>query len=79
MYTQKIIGINIKRLRESKGWSQCKLADNSGLHYTYISGIERGICNPSIGVLFKIALALNVDVIALFKQDECFLPDKTTE
>jgi len=42
MSIQNILGANIRRYREEKGWSQDKLSDESGLHRTYISGIERG-------------------------------------
>ena len=38
----KIFGSNVRRIREQYGWSQDHLADESGLHRTYISGIERG-------------------------------------
>lgn len=50
----------MRRIRESKGWSQDKLADESGLHRTYISGIERGVRNPTIEIVSVIALALEV-------------------
>lgn len=51
----------MRRIRESKGWSQDKLADESGLHRTYISGIERGVRNPTIEIVSVIALALEVN------------------
>lgn len=31
---------NLIKLREEKGWSQEDLADEAGLHRTYVSGIE---------------------------------------
>lgn len=36
------------------------LPDESGLHRTYISGIERGIRNPTLSVVAKVSQALNV-------------------
>lgn len=54
------IGRNIQRLRTAKGWSQEELAFQAGLHRTYISGVERGVRNPTVTVLEKIAQALNI-------------------
>jgi DNA-binding XRE family transcriptional regulator len=51
------VGLNLKKLREEQGYSQ---VDHCGLHRTYISGIERGICNPTVVILDKIARALKV-------------------
>ena len=48
----------MKRLREAQGWSQEELADRAGVHRTYVSGVERGIRNPTITVLEKLAEAL---------------------
>lgn len=42
--------------------TQEELAEKADLHWTYISGIERGVRNVSIGNLFHIASALNVRV-----------------
>ena len=54
------IGRNIQRLRAAKGWSQEELAFQAGLHRTYISGVERGVRNPTVTVLEQIAHALSV-------------------
>ena len=56
----KIFGSNVRRIREQYGLSQDHLADESGLHRTYISGIERGIRNPTLSVVAKVSQALNV-------------------
>ena len=37
-----IFGNNMRLLRHKKGMSQETLADESGLHRTYIGGVERG-------------------------------------
>lgn len=54
----KQVGQNIRKLRDAKGWSQEDFADKIGIHRTYISGIERGVRNPTIRVLDKIAKTL---------------------
>ncbi|WP_395816139.1 helix-turn-helix domain-containing protein [Devosia sp.] len=48
----------MKRLREAQGISQEDLADRAGVHRTYVSGVERGVRNPTVTVLEKIAGAL---------------------
>ncbi|WP_371130819.1 helix-turn-helix domain-containing protein [Phenylobacterium sp.] len=48
----------MKRLREAKGWSQEELADQASIHRTYVSGVERGVRNPTVTVLEKLAIAL---------------------
>ena len=61
MGIQTVFGANVRLLRESLGWSQDMLAEKSGLHRTYISGVERGVRNPTIEVVQQIAIALSVD------------------
>lgn len=51
---------NVKRLRNSKKWSQETLAKKSGLHRTYISSIENKNRNVSLINVKKIADALSV-------------------
>lgn len=60
MDVRKRLSANIKRLRSEKGWSQEELADQAGLHRTYISGVERGVRNPTVTVVERIAQALEV-------------------
>lgn len=67
MTIQITLGNNVRRIRESKGWSQDKLSEESGLHRTYISGIERGVRNPTIEIVQEIALALGVSPSQLLK------------
>lgn len=57
---QWVLGENVRRLRERRGWTQDQLAEQAGLHYTYVSGIERGRRNVTIDVLARIASALRV-------------------
>ena len=56
---------NLKRLREERGWSQENLADEAGLHRTYVSGVERGVRNPTIMILERFAKALRVQPASL--------------
>lgn len=65
----KTLGKRIRRLRQEKGWSQEYLANEAGMHRTYLWGIERGVRNPCIRHLSQIADALGVTVGALFDCD----------
>ena len=65
MDIRRRLGRNLQRLRQEKGLSQEAFADLAGLHRTYVSGVERGIRNPTVTVLQKLADALGVKVGAL--------------
>lgn len=65
MGIQATFGRNVRELREKNGLSQDALSDLSGLHRTYISGIERGIRNPTLEIVNQIALALSTDPACL--------------
>lgn len=68
------LGRAIRELRRSVGVSQGGLADRSGLHRTYVGGIERGERNVSFGNLLKLAKALGVRPSELFARYESFSP-----
>lgn len=61
------VGRNMRRLRQEKGWSQEELADRAGYHRTYVSGIERGIRNPTVTVIDKLAVTLDASPAAFFE------------
>ncbi len=68
MALQNVFGANVRRIREAKGWSQDLLSEVSGLHRTYISGIERGVRNPTISIIERISDALDVPPPELLKK-----------
>ena len=65
----KSLGRRIRQLRKTKGWSQERLADEAGMHRTYMWGIEQGVRNPSIRHLTQVADALGVPLASLFQSD----------
>jgi transcriptional regulator with XRE-family HTH domain len=68
-------GNRVRQIRSNFGWSQEELADRTGLHRTYISGVERGNRNPTISVVFKFAQAFSMSPSDLLKtkdDDESF-------
>lgn len=52
--------------RSELGLSQEQLAFETGLDRTYISGVERGVRNPSLVIVEKIAKGLKLDLPSLF-------------
>ena len=63
----KQLGGRIRRLRERAGYSQSSLAERARIHKNYLGGIERGERNPAVRNLARIADALGVKVLDLFK------------
>lgn len=57
---------NVRVLREQLGISQEELGFRSNLDRTYVSGVERGVRNPTMMVLARLATALGVEPSALF-------------
>lgn len=57
----------VRLLRRKQGISQESLAHIAGLDRTYIGGIERGLRNPSLRNINKIAKALKVSIKELFE------------
>ncbi len=58
----KRVGLNIRKHREKKGWSQEQLALEADLHRAYIGHIERGEKNIGLKNLEKIAKTLGVNI-----------------
>lgn len=62
-------GVNVRKYRNQKGYSQEKLAEISELHRTYISAVERGVRSISLDNIEKIAVALEIPSYKLFVFD----------
>jgi transcriptional regulator with XRE-family HTH domain len=60
MDIRRILARNVQRFRKEKGWSQEDLADAADLHRTYVSAVERGVRNPTILIVAKLAKGLGV-------------------
>jgi len=57
----QILAANMRRLRAKYKWSQEQLADEAGLHRTYVGAVERLERNPSLKSMARIAAALRVE------------------
>jgi transcriptional regulator with XRE-family HTH domain len=60
MDIRRQVGRNLAKFRKEKGLTQEDLAFDCELDRTYISGIERGIRNPTVLIIQKIAAALKI-------------------
>ena len=65
MDMRKLVGRNVRRIRLEKGLTQEEFAEKSGFTQQYLSGLERGLRNPTIVSLYEIALALGVEHVVL--------------
>ena len=63
---QATFGQHIRYLRRLRSLTQEEVAHRAGVHVTYLSGIERGVRNPSLKNIRAIAEALGVPMGELF-------------
>lgn len=61
------IAANVRRLRIELGLSQEGMAELADFHRTYVSQLERCVTNISIDGLERLAIALEVDILALLE------------
>lgn len=64
---KKLVGMRIRELRLARGISQEALADEAGVHRTYMGSVERGERNISLENIIRIAKALRVRPYELLK------------
>ena len=69
---QAAFGRHIRYIRTQRGSTQEEVAHRAGVHVTYLSGIERGLRNPSLKNIRAIAKAMDVNTADLFSFElEC--------
>ncbi len=66
----EVLSNNLRMYRKRAGFSQEGLANKTGLHRTYIGGIEQRRINVSTINLQKIATALDIEAWQLLKNTE---------
>ena len=66
---QKVVGRNLRRYRQERGYSQEAFAEVMGVHRTYMGGVERGERNLTLQTLEKMADILNVEPLGLLTED----------
>lgn len=65
-----VLARNLRLFRAERGWSQERLAHESGLNRTYLSAVERSEQNISVDNIARLATAMKVDAWTLLKQDK---------
>lgn len=68
MDIRRQVGLNLKKYRKAAGFSQEGLALECGLHRTYVSGVERGVRNPTVLVLAQLAEPLGIPSSMLLEE-----------
>ena len=67
MKAKTLIARNIRRLRVARALSQEMLAVDAGIDRTYVSRLERGLENPTVTVLEKLARAFSSNIEELLR------------
>ncbi|WP_276116628.1 helix-turn-helix transcriptional regulator [Rhodococcus sp. C3V] len=65
---QKVVGRNLRRYRQERGYSQEAFAEVMGVHRTYMGGVERGERNLTLQTLEKMADILDVKPLSLLTE-----------
>lgn len=66
----RVVGQNLKRLRRRQGYSLERLAKLSGVSRAMLGQIETGRSVPTVGLLAKIAVALDVSIPGLLTSED---------
>jgi transcriptional regulator with XRE-family HTH domain len=66
MKAQALVARNLRRLRVQRGLSQESLAVDASVDRTYVSRLERALENPTVGVLDRLAKALDTRIAEFF-------------
>jgi len=66
MKIQALIARNIRKIRVAQQLSQENLAVDAQIDRTYVSRLERGLENPTVAVLERLASALGADIVDFF-------------
>ena len=67
MDMRKLVGRNVRQIRQKKGLTQEQFSEISGFTQQYISGLERGQRNPTVVTLYELAIALGVSHMDLVR------------
>ena len=67
---EKFFGAEVRRRRQKLGLSQEDFADKASIHRTYVSSIELGKVQVSIGIAQKLAETLDVPLSKLWREIE---------
>jgi len=66
MNARSLVARNLRRLRVAKELSQESLAADAGIDRSYMSRLERGLENPTVGLLERLADSLGSKIVDFF-------------
>lgn len=66
MRAQLVVARNLRRLRVARSLSQEALAVDAAVDRTYVGRLERGLENPTVAVLERLAKALDANIVEFF-------------
>lgn len=63
----------VRQRRNAKGLSQERFSFEAGYDRTYISGVERGVRNPTLVTICRLAAALDTQPSSLLRSTEALV------
>lgn len=57
----QLLGVNVRYYRKLKGLTQEQLAAEAGMERSYVSDLERGVRNPTVAAVGRLASALGIE------------------
>lgn len=66
----RMLAYHLSMARETVGMTQKELAEKTGIYQADISKIERGLANPSVSTLKRLADGLNMNLVIGFEPKE---------
>jgi transcriptional regulator with XRE-family HTH domain len=67
MDMRRLVGQNVRRIRQKRRLTQEKFAEISGFSQQYLSSLENGRRNPTVVTIYELATALGVSHIELVR------------
>jgi transcriptional regulator with XRE-family HTH domain len=69
-HVARAFGDALRQAREAAGYTQAELEEITGYAARYVTKLERGKQTPTLGVLFTLAAALNIEPAALVRETQ---------
>ena len=66
--TRKFVGTRVRELRHDAKLTQEQLGERAGLSYKFVGEVERGVANPTLDTLDRLAAALGVGLVDLIRK-----------
>jgi ribosome-binding protein aMBF1 (putative translation factor) len=64
---RKRFGERVRLRRKELGLSQSQLFEKTGIAASYISNVENGWGNPSLGLMIKLSASLNINLLDMLR------------